>query len=75
MLNQWENKSMAGKITIKNATKVALHGLKPGQTMEIAVDGAGVPLDRLWRRRLADAAHDRCIEVVTETKPSKKAKE
>jgi hypothetical protein len=40
-----------------------------GQIVEVAVDGKGIPLDRAWRRRLADAKTDSCIEIM---KPSEK---
>jgi hypothetical protein len=34
----------------------AVHGRKPGDEFEVACDGAGVPLQQEWRKRLADEA-------------------
>lgn len=59
------------KITIRNDSKVRLHGLKPGDTRPIEVDKNGTPIDRDWRRRMNDAKIDGCISVVKETKPKK----
>ena len=35
---------------------VSIHGQKPGQDFEVPADTAGVPLDLLWRKRLADGS-------------------
>lgn len=52
---------MAGRVKVKlNAN---LRGYKKGQSINIQVDGAGVPLDAYWRRRFKDAERDRCIEL------------
>lgn len=52
------------KITIKNTSTVRLHGLKPGDTRKIDVDRKGIPLDRNFRRRLADSKIDGCLSVI-----------
>ena len=39
----------------------AVHGYKIGQTVMIELDNRGIPVDRLWRRRLKDAKIDGCI--------------
>ena len=66
------------RITIQNNSSVSIHGLKPGNTARIEVDRNGTPLDRNWRRRLADSPIDGAITVVKaeqkKEKPSKKEK-
>lgn len=59
------------KITIRNDSKVRLHGLKPGDTRKIDVDRKGIPLDRNWRRRLSDSKIDGCLSVIEEKKTIK----
>lgn len=67
------------KIKIKNESTISIHGLKPGATLAIEVDGKGTPTDRHWRRRLRDSRIDQAISVVVEKvkekKPSIKEKE
>lgn len=60
------------KVAIKNNSPVTIHGLKPGNTMTIEVDRKGKPLDRNWRRRLADSPIDGAITVVVQAEPQKK---
>lgn len=62
------------KITIKNTSKVTLHGLKPGDTRKIDVDRKGIPLDRSWRNRFRDSKIDGAIVVVEEKPKPKKVK-
>jgi len=38
---------------------------KAGQIVRVECDANQVPLDQYWRRRLSDAQHDDCCEVVT----------
>ena len=73
--SSWENKDMgqSNLVEIENKTNVVLHGLKPGEKMQIAVDRNGLPLDRNWRRRMKDSEIDGCIEVIQE-KPKKEKK-
>ena len=41
----------------------------------IQTNGAGIPLEKFWRKRLKDAETDNCVEVVkAETKPKKTRK-
>jgi len=39
-------------------------GFKEGDEVKVTTDDAGIPLDRSWRRRLADAKQDGCCEIV-----------
>lgn len=49
-----------------------VHGYKVGQKVTIDVDDNGVPIDRLWRRRVRDAKIDDCVALVkAEAKQSK----
>ena len=48
-----------------------LLGLKAGRKLSIR-DVDGIPTERYWRRRLKDAKHDNCIEVVVESAKKKK---
>lgn len=57
------------KITIRNDSKVRLHGLKPGDTRKIDVDRKGIPLDLSWRRRLRDSKIDGAITIVNDDEP------
>ena len=41
-------------LLLKNASRVVIHGKRPGETFRVACDAEGVPLDQLWRRRLRD---------------------
>lgn len=53
-----------------------VHGFRVGQTVALGVDGNGVPIDRLWRRRVRDAKIDGCltVAVVPKTKEQSKSK-
>lgn len=64
-----EDKRM--KATIENKSGVTLHGLKPGGQLVVDVDQDGTPLDRNWRRRVADSAIDGAVSIV---KPKTKKK-
>lgn len=44
--------------------KKPIDGYKEGDEVQVATDDAGIPLARSWRRRLADAEHDGCCEIV-----------
>ena len=57
------------KITIRNDSKVRLHGLRPGDTRKIDVDRKGIPLDLSWRRRLRDSKIDGAITIVNDEQP------
>lgn len=48
-----------------------LPGFKIGQTVMIELDNRGVPVDRMWRRRMKDSAIDGCI---SRTQPTPKTK-
>lgn len=50
-------------------------GYKAGHVFPVEVDSDGVPVDKFWRRRLADSRADSCLEILPEEKPKKKAKE
>lgn len=64
-----EDKRM--KATIENKSGVTLHGLKPGGKLPIEVDKNGTPLDKNWRRRVADSVVDKAV-TVTLAKTKKK---
>ena len=68
MKTKMENKMM--KAEIENKSAVDLHGLKPGEKRIIEVDREGTPLDKHFRRRLADSIIDGCVEI-TPIKPKK----
>lgn len=40
--------------------------------VSVQTDDDGVPLDEFWRRRLADAESDQCVEIVKPVKESTK---
>jgi len=61
--NKWENKQMP-KAIIENKSQVRLHGLKPGDRIEIEVDDHMVPKEQKWRRRMKDAKVDGCVELI-----------
>jgi hypothetical protein len=55
-----------------------IEGYKVGDEVPVATDEAGTPLARNWRRRLADAEHDGCCEIIKprkikRTKPQENA--
>lgn len=49
-------------------------GYAEGQVVKVPTDDSGTPLSVEWRRRLKDAAHDRCCEVVKPKSQKKAAK-
>jgi len=51
------------KIRVKSA---GIRGFQPGQIVRAEADEHGTPLDPTWRRRLRDARHDDCCELVVE---------
>lgn len=54
------------KAIIENKSAVTLHGVKPGGKIRIDVDRNGTPLDRNWRRRVADAPIDDAVKITFE---------
>jgi len=56
-----EDKRM--KATITNKSGVSIHGLKPGGKLPIEVDKDGTPLDKKWRRRVADSKIDNAVSL------------
>ena len=60
----YEDKSMAGKLRLRNKSGVTLHGVKSGEVVEVDADAVGTPLDRHWRNRLRDSKIDGCVEVL-----------
>tara|TARA_R110000851_G_scaffold31113_4_gene84432 strand:- start:1569 stop:1799 length:231 start_codon:yes stop_codon:yes gene_type:complete len=71
MINQYENKAFkAYKQKIK--LNAPLKGFPAGHRLEIDTDKDGVALSRYWRDRIKDAEIDGCIELIIETKRSKK---
>lgn len=53
------------KGTIINKSAVTIHGLKPGAETTISLDDSGTPVDKHWRRRLADSGIDGAIVIKT----------
>lgn len=43
-------------LRLKITGPVAIHNRRPGAEFTVAADADGVPLDPLWRKRLADEA-------------------
>lgn len=43
-------------------------GYEAGRTVSVQTDRNGVPLKKVWRRRLKDAQTDNCVEVVKSSK-------
>lgn len=62
------------RIVFKNEALAAQFDKKLGESMEIAVDINGTPLDRYWRKRFKDCSTDGCIELVQDEKMETKAK-
>lgn len=60
--------------TIKLKLNAKFHGKQVGDIISIEADEDGVPFNRFWRRRLADAMIDNCVEIVKEEKESKETK-
>ncbi len=50
-----------------NSTGIDIHGIKPGQEFDVKVDSEGTPLEKKWRRRVADGD---CLKEVKKTKKS-----
>jgi len=61
-----EDKRM--KATIENKSSVTIHGLKPGGKLPIEVDKEGTPLNKEWRRRVADSKIDHAVSLTKITK-------
>jgi hypothetical protein len=57
------------KISLKLNTD--LNGKKAGDVITVEIDANKVITDRYWRRRLADASIDNCVEVVKQETKSK----
>lgn len=59
---------------IKLKVNVPLLGKRAGETLVLETDQYGVILNSFWRARLADAAIDNCVEVISDAseKSSKK---
>ena len=58
--------------TRKLKLNVALRGYPEGIVIPVKCDGAGVPLDQYWRRRVNDAKIDKCVQFVITKKKSTK---
>lgn len=58
---------------VKFMVNKAVHGVKAGTTLALAVDEYGTLIDKQWRRRLKDAAIDNCISLIAAPTKSKKA--
>lgn len=46
-----------------------------GDVIEILVSRTGIPKLKYWRRRIADAVHDKCVEILKDGDPGFRAKE
>jgi hypothetical protein len=55
---------MKNKIKLKINTN--LDKFKKGQVIALDCDSDGLPFNHFWRRRLADAEIDNCVEIVKE---------
>ena len=58
-------------MTTQNTVQIKVNtgvfkGFSEGQVLTLPCDAKGTPRDRFWRRRLKDAAHDNCCEIVTQ---------
>ncbi len=60
------------KAIIENKSGVTIHGLRPGAKIPVEVDPNGTPLDKKWRRRLADSKIDGAISLSKPVKTKKK---
>lgn len=62
--------------TIEIAIKLDMAPYKAGEIVPVLADDAGTPIDQFWRRRLKDAAVDKCCEIVKDmpAKPAKRQK-
>ena len=70
--NSYEKKIVtmySNKTTLKVLAENGIANVKHGETITLDSDNNGIPLDKFWRRRLADSKIDGCVEVV---KPSAK---
>lgn len=56
-------------IKLRIAATVPIHGKKPGETFDVEADSDGMPLPKLWRKRVADGG----AETVSDTPPKKAA--
>ena len=57
---------------IKLKLNVDLEKKKAGTILSLETDAEGNILNSFWSRRLKDSAIDGCVEIVNETKKSKK---
>lgn len=57
---------------LKITGSLPIHGKKPGDEFEIEVDADGIPLDILWRKRLADEERHKvgAVAVITSSTPT-----
>lgn len=59
---------------VNYVVNVPVHGFRAGQTVTLDVDNNGVPIDRLWRRRVRDAKIDDCLTVAVSPKTEEQSK-
>lgn len=67
MIKNYENKKLK--------LNTPLAGMPAGAEVKIAVDKDGIPVDKYWRRRLADSKKDGCVELVEEKRKKSAKKE
>ncbi len=48
-------------------------GMK-GDVINVPVSRTGILKERYWRRRIKDAVHDNCVEILEDEAPEKKSK-
>jgi hypothetical protein len=64
MIQKYQNKMLQ----INKQTK----GLPAGTKVPIKVDKRGVPVDRVWRKKLKDAETDNCVSFARKPRTFKK---
>lgn len=47
---------------------------RKGDVLEVSVSRTGILKDRYWRRRMRDAVHDKCVEILKKGDPGFRAK-
>jgi hypothetical protein len=62
---------MTQKKTVEIKINRTFAGFKEGESVHVDCFDDGVPTDIFWRRRLNDAKHDDCCELVTSGKTKK----